>query len=384
MVVKVGVLIPSISLGGASKVALNQVKYLKKHGYKAKLLTLAPVKVVKVDHSCVGLGKFLPVMKTSASVLVNIAWGVRIKKVDVDAIVAHGIASILALKFKEKYNIRYINYIHHPASFLHGKPIHEREEESILGPLAKYPLKLLWSKSKLAAEDIRSIKAAEYNFANSKRTLNYLLKIYGNIKADVCYPAIDDEFHAIIPRLEDKRNYILYASRHVEQKGFHLLPKIFSKINKNVKLILAGKPTSLTGKVLSEFKELNLANRVILKINVSDQELIELYKKSKILLFPAIKEDFGLSPLECMATGCIPVSWNDSGGVEEIIQDGKTGLLAKPYDVDDYAAKVNMLLEDNELYAHILNEAKKISLKFSWDNHVRKIGEVIYAIIANW
>jgi glycosyltransferase involved in cell wall biosynthesis len=78
-----------------------------------------------------------------------------------------------------------------------------------------------------------------------------------------------------------------------------------------------------------------------------------------------------------MATGCIPVSWNDGGGVVEIIQDGKTGLLAKPYDVDDYAAKVNMLLEDNELYLYILNEAKKFSLHFSWDNHVKKLMKLL-------
>jgi glycosyltransferase involved in cell wall biosynthesis len=377
MVVKVGVLIPNISLGGASKVALNQVKYLKKYGYEAELLTLAPAKAVGVKHSCIGLGKFSPVMKTSISVLVNIAWGVCIKKIDVDAIIAHGIASILALKLKEKYDIEYVNYIHHPASFLHGKSIHEKEEENILGPLAKYPLKILWSKNKLAEEDIRSIKAAKYNFANSKRTLNHLLKIYGNIKANVCYPAISDEFHMIIPRLEDKRNYVLYASRHVEQKGFHLLPKIFSKIDRNVKLILAGKPTSLTSKIFKEFKESNLTDRIIFRMNISDQELIELYRKSKILLFPAIQEDFGLSPLEGMATGCIPVSWNDGGGVVEIIQDGKTGLLAKPYDVDDYAAKVNMLLEDNELYLYILNEAKKFSLHFSWDNHVKKLMKLL-------
>lgn len=371
--IKIGVLIPNISLGGASRVAINQTKYFSRIGYEAKLLTLAPLKLEGLECMNIGFGKRLPAMKTSIPVLINIIWGRKIRKVNLDLIVAHGIASILALKMKKKYGVRYVNYIHHPNSFLHGKPIHEGEERNILGPLSAYPFKLLWSKRKLAEEDIESIKGADHNFVNSKRTLDFMFKIYGNVRASVCYPAIDDEFHEVTPKLEDKGKYILYASRHVKQKGFHLLPEIFSKIDGEAKLILAGKPTNLTKTVLKEFKELGLIDRIILKMSVSTQELIKLYSKCRVLLFPAIKEDFGLSPLEGMATGCIPVAWNDGGGVEEIIQNYKTGLLAKPYDIDDYALKVNLLLTNNEQYLNILNEAKRFSKNFSWDLHVKKI-----------
>ncbi|HGE69853.1 TPA: glycosyltransferase [Candidatus Poribacteria bacterium] len=370
---KIGVLIPSISLGGAGRVALNQVKYFNKNGHKAKLLTLTPLKLEEVECENIGLNKTLPIMKTSIPVLVNIMWGMSIKNVDVDLIVAHGISSILSLRIKRKYGVRYVNYIHHPNSFLHGEPIHEHEEHNILGPLSIYPFKLLWNKRKLAEKDIESIKNADHNFVNSKRTLDFMFKIYGNIKASVCYPAINDDFHKFTPKLEDKGNYVLYASRHVEQKGFHMLPEILSKINNRAKLIIAGKPTNLTKKVLDEFRRLNLNDRVILKVNVSDQELIKLYGQCKVLIFPAIKEDFGLSPLEGMATGCIPVIWNDGGGIEEIIQNHKEFLLAKPYDIDDYASKVNTLLTDDENYRDILNEAKNISRNFSWDLHIKEV-----------
>jgi len=373
---QIGILIPNISLGGAGLVAVNQVKYLIRNGYKAKLLTLSG-KSLGVPSFKIGLNFPLPLMKTSFPLLVNIIWGLNVNEPDVDVIIAHGIASILALRLKKKYGINYINYIHHPNSFLHGKPIHEREEVNILGPLAILPFKLLWNKKDLAQRDLKSVREAKYNFVNSWRTLRLLINIYGKIKASVCYPAIEDSFHDVMPKLENKENFILYASRHVKQKGFHLLPKIFSRIKSKVKLIIVGKTTSITKSVMDEFERLGLSSKVIFKPNVTRRELLEFYKKSRVLLYPAFKEDFGLSPIEGMATGCIPVAWKDGGGVEETIQDFKTGLLAKSYDVNDFASKVDLLLSEDNVYSSILNEAKIFSQKFSWDLHIKKLLNVL-------
>lgn len=374
---KIGVLIPNVSLvGGASRVAINQVKHLIKMGYEAKLLTLSNSSY-EVPHSVIGSRFPLPFMKTSLPVLVNIIWGLNIKKPNVDVVVAHGITSILALRLKKKYGIDYVNYIHHPLSFLYGKPIHENEERDILGPLSIYPLKITWNKSILAQDDLKSIKEACYNFANSQRILKFMFKIYGKIKAEVCYPAIEDTFHSVLPQSEFKEDYILYASRHVMQKGFHLLPEILSKLRNEAHLVIAGRPTELTTIVFNKFRKLGLQDKVILKPNMSKPELLDFYKRSKVLLFPAFREDFGLSPVEGMATGAIPVVWQDGGGVEETVQNFKTGLFAKPYDIGDYASKVDLLLEDKKLYTSILCSAKEYSKTFSWDKHVEKILKVI-------
>jgi len=372
---EIGVLIPRVSqVGGADKVAINQVRYFIKNGYKSKLLTLSkPSLKLDVPHSIIGFKSPFPFMKTSLPVLVNIIWGLEVKKPEVDVIVAHGIASILALRIKKKYGINYVSYIHHPNSFLYGAPIHENEERDILGPLADYPFRFLWSKSNLAKKDLESIREANYTFVNSQRTLQLVLNIHKGIKAEVCYPAIEDTFHNILPKPELKEELILYASRHTRQKGFHLLPEILSRIKSKAKLIIAGRTTNLTRTVIEKVNKLGLSSRIIFKPNVSEEELLDFYKKSKVLLFPAFKEDFGLSPVEGMASGCIPVAWKDGGGIEETIQDLKTGLLAKPYDVDDYASKVDLLLTDYSLYSSILNEAKNFSRKFSWSAHVKEI-----------
>ncbi len=58
---------------------------------------------------------------------------------------------------------------------------------------------------------------------------------------------------------------------------------------------------------------------------VNDQILAELYSKAKALIFPQI-EDFGLTPIEAMASGCPVIAYAQGGALETII-DQKTGLF---------------------------------------------------------
>jgi glycosyltransferase involved in cell wall biosynthesis len=60
--------------------------------------------------------------------------------------------------------------------------------------------------------------------------------------------------------------------------------------------------------------------------DVSDEELVCLYKGCKAVIFPASYEDFGLVPVEAMAAGK-PVIALAEGGVLETVVDGKTGIL---------------------------------------------------------
>ena len=376
---QIGVLIPRISLGGASKVALNQVKYFRAAGFNAYLLTLASEKVRSVPHRVIGIGAHIkaPFLRTSIPMLISTIWGLYLNHPRVDILIAHGLSSITALRLKEKYNIPYITYIHHPNAFLYGKSIHPKEEESTLGPLSRYPLKILWNKRTLAYLDIKSIKESLCVLTNSRYVLGKLNELYGNITAKVCYPAIDNDYHRVKPRLECKEDLAVYVSRHVIQKGLHLIPIILSKVESKITLILAGKPTKLTRIVIEKIHRLGLRKRVIIRTNMSKNDLIKTYIRAKILLFPAIKEDFGISPIEGMATGAIPVAWKDGGGVEETIVNFRTGLLASPYDINDYARKMDLLITDKKLYSRMVYNAKAFSRNFSWEKHVRTILEII-------
>jgi glycosyltransferase involved in cell wall biosynthesis len=58
---------------------------------------------------------------------------------------------------------------------------------------------------------------------------------------------------------------------------------------------------------------------------VSDEEIPYYYNKAKALLFPG-KEDFGIVPVESLASGCPVIAFGE-GGVKDTLKDGETGVL---------------------------------------------------------
>jgi glycosyltransferase involved in cell wall biosynthesis len=53
---------------------------------------------------------------------------------------------------------------------------------------------------------------------------------------------------------------------------------------------------------------------------VSNDELVDLYRRAAVLVFPSLYEGFGQPPLEAMACGC-PVACSTAGSLPEIAGD---------------------------------------------------------------
>lgn len=64
-----------------------------------------------------------------------------------------------------------------------------------------------------------------------------------------------------------------------------------------------------------------------------------------VFLFPTHSEAFGLVIVEAMAMG-VPVVSADCDGVPDIVEEGKTGLLVDPRDVEELTSAVVCLLKD--------------------------------------
>jgi len=73
-----------------------------------------------------------------------------------------------------------------------------------------------------------------------------------------------------------------------------------------------------------------------------------LIPQCDVLLLPSESESFGLAALEAMACGVVPVSTR-TGGIPELITDGKDGFLEKVGDVEEQAARVTEVLSDEAL-----------------------------------
>jgi glycosyltransferase involved in cell wall biosynthesis len=84
-----------------------------------------------------------------------------------------------------------------------------------------------------------------------------------------------------------------------------------------------------------------------------------------MLLLPSLTEGTPMVILEAMAAG-VPVIASDVGGIGEIIEDSKTGLLIRPRDSQAIVKSINTLLENKDLAANISrNSIAEVKIRFS-------------------
>ena len=101
----------------------------------------------------------------------------------------------------------------------------------------------------------------------------------------------------------------------------------------------------------------DIPDNVEMRGAVSEKELIDLYAGCKGLICTAMDEDFGLTPLEAMASGKPVVAVNE-GGFRETIVHGKTGLLVDA-DRDELVRAVKEMAGDPEKYKDACIERAK-------------------------
>lgn len=69
------------------------------------------------------------------------------------------------------------------------------------------------------------------------------------------------------------------------------------------------------------------------------------YQDASVLCMTSVTEGFGMVLIEAMAHKCVPIAYNSFPSASEIIDNGVTGLLAKPRDHRDLAKKICYLIE---------------------------------------
>jgi len=177
-----------------------------------------------------------------------------------------------------------------------------------------------------------------------------------------------------VGKLEIKKPYLLYVGRHEVWKRVDLAIKAFSKVVKEypeVRLVIRG-PFSAHTKVLNKLaKKLGLKDKVLFSAGGSNQEeLKKLYFNAAAYVFPSKKEDFGIVIIEAMGAGVPVVAWK-SGGPTDIVVDGQTGFLAKPFSVDDFAERTVKILKDKKLRHRMsLASWQRVKEHFSWKKHL--------------
>lgn len=382
--------------GGTERVVANQANGLYMRGHDVTIFTPINDRNIYTDviPSRVQTKPWwhtlpAPILKRTINRLLHF-WlgGGELKKFDV--LIAHNQPGpYAAYKNKKKNDIPYIVYLHAP-----WRRLYPREVDLTSGWASDYRERLMFIRQGYWRRiDLASIQNANAHLANSCKIVTEVKQVY-NVDAKLCLPGIDltkyRDFSKIgseklVEKYHVTEHTLLVVGRHAPQKRLEWLPEIVKKISNRdskVEVVVTGKPNNLvTPKLTNEARKQGVQDKIRMVGAVPDDDLIALYHSCPILIYNAVYEDFGLPPIEAMACGCVPVAWNEGAGPCETIIDGKTGLLAKPYELSDFAEKVNYLLENPSQRASMSSQGMANAVKYDWSVHIDILDETIRKVM---
>lgn len=173
---------------------------------------------------------------------------------------------------------------------------------------------------------------------------------------------------------DSNRLKIGVVSRLEHIKGMDMIIPAFAKIHRDfpeIELIIVG-DGSLRESMEAEASSLGLSDSVSFAGRQPQDRLQNFYDKIDILLMPSRSEGFGLTAVEGMARGCVLVAAN-TGGLPEVVRDGKEGYLHIPEDIKDLSDKIKDLIDDRNRMEIFSKAALQRARDFSSENYNAKI-----------
>lgn len=166
------------------------------------------------------------------------------------------------------------------------------------------------------------------------------------------------------------------------EKGHALLIEAFAKLRRecaNCRLLLAGEGP-LRAQLERQAREAGLASAIIFAGFVSDVDSV--YAAGDLFVFPSLAEGSGSSLLRAMAYG-LPVLALARGGVAEIIEDGRSGVLVQEASAEDFARAAARMLKNAELRERLSRAGREtVTSRYSVDRMVDGTARILEKLIA--
>lgn len=167
---------------------------------------------------------------------------------------------------------------------------------------------------------------------------------------------------------EENQKIVYYVGRHVYEKGIHLLIDGASRLlsqNQNIKFIIAG-AGPMSYELKEQVKNCGLEKNFYFTGFIDNDTKNKLYAVADVAVFPSLYEPFGIVALEAMEAGC-PVVVTETGGFNEIIQNGENGLKAYSNSPESIAWNINQIINNASLALKLKeNGLKAVNEKYNW------------------
>lgn len=180
----------------------------------------------------------------------------------------------------------------------------------------------------------------------------------------IIYPPIDIEFFSRVVGSDSRENRIVVLGRFNPDKNIELaleVAKVLKGMNIKFEMSIVGNLSKMYYPYFNYLQKLvkvnGLSEMVDLKTNVDINDLLNLFRKSKILFHPTIGEPFGMCIAEAMSAGLVPVVPSFGGNTEFVPETLR-------YTNQKEAAKIIMRSMNASLQQ-----------RFSLSNSVKKFGK---------
>ena len=171
------------------------------------------------------------------------------------------------------------------------------------------------------------------------------------------------------------RKEILFVGVHWERKGGPNLLKAFEQVlikHPDARLIIVGCEPAIKPAIASRC-------RVVGRVEI--EEVAALYNEVSIFCLPSTLEPFGFVFIEAMMHK-LPIVATNIGAIPDFLEEGVSGYMVEPGDVDALAAALITLLDSPEKCLQLGEKAHQMTAKkYTWDTTVATLKEKIVEVI---
>lgn len=376
---KIGILIDRFNVGGVEKIAIEEVRALRKLGVNAYLLVLRKKGVV--DDAFLDLRHGLPTVYLDDRLPKFLRFSFKfpvfnffslfhltypflipfiLKGKEFDYLIAHGTyTAFTAVGIKVFRRIRYSVFIWDPIGYILKKAYTDKFSifMNLLVGIARLLDKLIISHS-------------DYILVGGNAHNKYIKKINKNAKIKIISPSV----HPSKKLNVKKDNFVLLVTAWKKGKSPEFIFELLKKIP-NLRVKMVGKWIDLDYRKEFEvqIKERRLKNNIEITGEVSEAQLGKHYSQALVVFQINDDKGFGMPALEAAGHGTTFIIPKGQG-VCSLFINKTDGFFIKEKNVKESVMYLSKFLKDKKLAFVMGNNAwQKVKSKYSWEDHARHL-----------
>lgn len=191
-------------------------------------------------------------------------------------------------------------------------------------------------------------------------------------------------------RVPEDTQVVLFVGRLVEKKGVEDLIRAFSLLPDltRTRLWIVG-DGELKKELQSLAEQTGIAQQTTFWGRMPNDQLPDFYAAADLFVGPSVvaasgdTEGQGVVFLEAMAAGLCVLA-TKAGGIGEVVEDGRTGVLVEPRNPRQLAdAMAQLLIDERRRSALAANALEKVKNTYSWPKVAMQFDDLYHSVLAN-